>query len=37
MSEDHDAFVGRVLDVLAGIGFFGACVGVYLLMHYFGF
>jgi len=32
MSEDHDAFVGRVLDVLAGIGFVGVCVGVYLLM-----
>jgi len=37
MSEDHDAFVGRVLDVLAGIGFVGACVGVYLLMLAWGF
>ena len=37
MSEDHDAFVGRVLDVLAGIGFVGVCLGVYLLMLYLGF
>ena len=36
MSEDHDQFVGRVLDVLAGIGFVGVCLGVYLLMLYLG-
>jgi hypothetical protein len=36
MTEDHDAFIGRLLDVLAGIGFAGVCVGVYILMLYLG-
>lgn len=37
MTPDHDEFVGRVLDVLAGIGFVGLCLAVYLLMLYLGF
>lgn len=37
MTPRQDAFVGRVLDVLAGIGFIGSCIGVYLLMLYLGF
>jgi len=36
MTEDHDAFIGRILDVLAGIGFAGVCVGLYFLMLYLG-
>lgn len=33
----HEEFFKRLGDVLAGIGFAGVCVGVYLLMLYLGF
>lgn len=37
MTPKQDAFVGRILDFLAGIGFLVSCVGVYALMCYLGF
>ena len=33
----YEKFFERLGDVLAGIGFAGLCVGVYLLMLYLGF